>query len=107
MAINPSFRRKVTAKRQIEESIRGFELKPSITLSELPELYSALGLQASNLAAACELLKQAKSDKCEIFLSFTSNIISSGLREIVAQLCREKAISGIITSTGSVEEDFM
>ena len=34
-------------------------------------------------------------------------MVSSGLREIIAALCREKLVSCIITSTGSIEEDVM
>lgn len=107
MSGNPSFKRKVTKEREFSEVARGFELKPGITLAELPELYANLGYQGTNLARACEILREAKKDKAEIFLTFTSNIVSCGLREIVAQLCREKVVAGIITSTGSIEEDFM
>jgi deoxyhypusine synthase len=34
-------------------------------------------------------------------------MVSSGLREVFAWLCREKLVDCIITSTGSVEEDYM
>src|SRR3989338_5306035 len=101
MSSNPSFKRKISKQREFSEVARGFEIKPGITLAELPELYANLGYQGSNLARACEILREARKEKAEIFLTFTSNIISCGLREIIAQLCREKAISGIITSTGS------
>ncbi len=48
-----------------------------------------------------------RAEKCEIFLSMTSNMISSGLREIVAQLVKEKTVKAIITTTGAIEEDVM
>jgi len=48
-----------------------------------------------------------QEEKAAIFFSFTSNMVSCGLREIIAQLCEKKLVDCIITSTGAVEEDAM
>jgi deoxyhypusine synthase len=45
--------------------------------------------------------------KCTIFLGFTSNMISSGMREVIKYLCQHKMVDAIVTSTGAVEEDIM
>ncbi|VVB99481.1 putative deoxyhypusine synthase [uncultured archaeon] len=111
MGGNPSFQRKVSSKsiRGAElPEIRGRGIRAGMPVSELVSLYSSLGFQASHLGKAAKVAKRMREEKgCEIFLAFTSNMVSSGLREIIAQLCREKMVSCIVTSTGSIEEDVM
>ncbi len=103
---NISFKRKSIGKVSLP-AIKGFDVRSNMHVSELVEKMGSLGFQASELAKGVTLLREMKKEKATVFLSFTSNIISSGLRELVAQLCREKAIQCIITSTGSIEEDYM
>jgi deoxyhypusine synthase len=45
--------------------------------------------------------------KCKIFLGYTSNMISSGLRETIKFLCKHKLVHCIVSSAGGVEEDFI
>jgi deoxyhypusine synthase len=40
-------------------------------------------------------------------LGYTSNLISSGLREIIRFLVQNKYISGIVTTAGGIEEDLI
>ena len=110
MGGNPSFRRKISARgirNAALPAVKGFGITPGLTVEQLVAGYSSLGFQASHLAKAAEVVRRMQKDKASIFLSFTSNMASSGLREIIAQLCREKLVGCIITSTGSVEEDVM
>lgn len=107
---NPSFRRnanrKSIAPKQLPE-IKGFQITEDLTIASLLKGYAGIGLQASHVAQACDILRKIKKEKTPIFLTITSNIISSGLREIIAQLCREKIIAAIITTTGAIEEDLI
>lgn len=104
---NVSFKRKKSTAAPQLPAVRGFELRGDMKLEDYLQKSAFLGYQASQLGRACELAEKIKRDKCTVFLSFTSNIVSSGLREIIAQLCREKAVQCIITSTGAIEEDYM
>ena len=88
------------------DAVKGFNIE-NTKLDELPALYKKIGFQATNVGTAFELLKKMKEEKVAIFLSCTSNMVSSGLREIIAQLVKNKAIKAIITTTGAVEEDLM
>lgn len=110
MGGNPSFKRRISS-RSVRgarlEAIRGFAISPNMAVSQLVSSYSSLGFQASHLARAAEVVHRMQRDKATVFLSFTSNMVSSGLREIIAQLCRHKLVDCIITSTGSIEEDVM
>lgn len=45
--------------------------------------------------------------KCTIWLAFTSNMISSGQREIIHYLAKHRMVSAIVTTAGAVEEDVM
>ena len=45
--------------------------------------------------------------KCSIFLGYTSNLISSGLREVILYLVKHKHVSAIVTTAGGIEEDFI
>lgn len=46
-------------------------------------------------------------EKTTIFLGYTSNLISSGLRETLRWLVEHKHVSAIVTTAGGVEEDFI
>jgi len=45
--------------------------------------------------------------KTTIFLGYTSNLISCGLRETLCWLAQHKQISAIVTTAGGIEEDFI
>lgn len=110
MKSNPSFRRKILATRIRKAplpKIAGFEPSSEMKLCELVESYRTLGFQASHLWKASKIIEKMQQEKATIFLTFTSNMVSSGLREIFAYLCKHKLIDCIVTSTGSVEEDAM
>lgn len=47
------------------------------------------------------------STGCHIMLGYTSNLISSGLREIIRFLVQNRYISGIVTTAGGIEEDLI
>lgn len=107
---NTSFKRKRKDKEIVFhklDPIQGFALDEKIAFADLPEKFLHLGFQASQLGRACLLAKEMKKQKCAIFLSATSNMGSSGMREIIAQLCEKKIITAIITTTGTIEEDVM
>jgi deoxyhypusine synthase len=40
-------------------------------------------------------------------LGYTSNLISSGLREVILHLVKHKHVSAIVTTAGGIEEDFI
>lgn len=44
---------------------------------------------------------------CRIFLSCTSNVISSGMRELVRYLVEHKLIDVLVMSAGGIEEDII
>jgi deoxyhypusine synthase len=70
-------------------------------------MLSAAGFQGTELGRAVEVIRAMRRDKAYTFLAFTSNMVSGGLREVFAQLCRKKFCDVVVTGAGSVEEDAM
>ncbi|ROL53024.1 Deoxyhypusine synthase [Anabarilius grahami] len=44
---------------------------------------------------------------CTIFLGYTSNLISSGVRESIRYLAQHRMVDVIVTTAGGIEEDFI
>ncbi|MGC8924043.1 MAG: deoxyhypusine synthase family protein [Candidatus Micrarchaeia archaeon] len=90
------------------ETIHGFDLEEVNTFPGLLKAYRNIGIQASNLSVADTLLYSMVADKdMTFYISFTSTVISSGLREIMAQFIRDASPKVIITTAGAIEEDIM
>lgn len=56
---------------------------------------------------AYKSIEARKNVKTTVWLSHTSNMISSGCREAINFLCRNKMVQVINTTTGGIEEDFV
>ncbi|KAL5054918.1 hypothetical protein RYX36_035600 [Vicia faba] len=52
-------------------------------------------------------LEYRKSVDCKVFLGFTSNLISSGVRDVVRYLCQHHMVHVVVTTTGGIEEDLI
>ncbi len=87
------------------EDVRGYDFCGDFDFTELLESYATTGFQATQLAEAIDIAERMQEDDATVYLTFTSNIISSGLRETVAYLVREGYIDVIITTSGSLTED--
>ena len=46
-------------------------------------------------------------EKCKIFLGYTSNLVSSGLRDMIRYLVQHSLVDVIVASAGGIEEDFI
>ncbi|MFC2016622.1 deoxyhypusine synthase [Chloroflexota bacterium] len=91
--------------------IHGYDFEGPFDFSKFIENYMYMGFQGSNLGAAfnilSKMLEEKKKGKLKIWMSFTGNMISSGNREIIAYLVKNKFIDGITTTAGSLEEDII
>ena len=87
------------------ETVKGYDFRGDFNLEDMMEAYGTTGFQASHLKEAIDLVKEMQDEDAKIFLTFTSNIISSGLREAIAYLVREDYVDVVITSSGSHTED--
>jgi deoxyhypusine synthase len=88
-------------------SIKGYDFNKGLDYDKLLESYSSTGIQASNFAKAVEIINEMIKDKAFIYLGYTSNIVTSGLRDILRFLAEHKKIDLMVTSTGGIEEDIL
>ncbi|XP_006661240.1 deoxyhypusine synthase-like isoform X2 [Oryza brachyantha] len=100
-------------------------------LSGLLASLASTGFQASNLGDAIDVVNQMlewrlshekpdedcdeaelnptyrESVKCKIFLGFTSNLVSSGIRDVIRFLVQHHMVDVIVTTAGGIEEDLI
>ncbi|MGV8085116.1 MAG: deoxyhypusine synthase [Candidatus Bilamarchaeum sp.] len=76
-------------------------------LTNIESDYSHVGFQATHLSRAISIIKEMKKQKATIFLTFTSNMVASGLRGIFAEMCKRKFVDCIITAGGSIDHDII
>jgi len=78
-----------------------------MTVTDLVSQYDSIGFQSAELSRASELIKKMKKEGAKVYLSFTSNMVTSGLRGFFAQVIKLKMASVVCTTVGAVEEDIM
>ncbi len=89
------------------EKIRDYKIGKGMKAADLVGQMSAAGFQASGIGEAVRLIRKMKQDEATVFLSFTANMMATGLRGIIAQLARESFVDVIITTGGSVDHDLI
>lgn len=87
--------------------VNDFKWKEGMSVSELVGSFSELGFQSVELSKAAEVIVKMKKDNAKIFLTFTSNMVTSGLRGFFAQIVNLGMADFIVTTVGGIEEDIM
>ncbi|OWM70322.1 deoxyhypusine synthase isoform X1 [Punica granatum] len=111
--------------------IEGYDFNKGVDYSQLLRSMVSTGFQASNLGEAIEVVNQMldwrladeaiaedcsqeerdpayrESVKCKVFLGFTSNLISSGVRDTVRYLVQHHMVDVVVTTAGGIEEDLI
>lgn len=112
--------------------VRGYTFEdkqgnPQFDLEDLIQHYATSGFQATNLGTAISIVNSMLEERkkpfepelqiedefirprnaCTIFLSYTSNMISSGIRENIRFLVKNKLVDCIVTTAGGIEEDLI
>ncbi|KAI4471693.1 deoxyhypusine synthase [Holotrichia oblita] len=106
----------------LKEIVHGYNWDNGLDFNKLLDSYKYSGFQSTNFGLAVEeinkmivcrnqpLIKDNYQDdddqsnkinnNCTIFLGYTSNIVSSGLRETIKFLVKNKMIDCIVTTAG-------
>jgi len=111
--------------------VRGYDFSAGIDYPALLKSFFTTGYQATSFGQAINeierMLKWRLSDqapvpedgedlqtpeqrklvRCKIFLGYTSNLISSGVRESLRYLVQHKMVDVLVTSAGGIEEDII
>lgn len=88
-------------------SIKGYDFNLGIDYNKIIESFKSTGLQASKMFDAIEIIKKMISEKVFIYLGYTSNLVTSGLREILRYLVEHKKVNVLVTTAGGIEEDII
>ena len=89
------------------DKINDIELKQGSNAKDLVSQMHNAGFQATHLGEAVELIEQMKKENCTIFLGFTANLVASGLRGVIKELCEKKFVDAIVTTAGSTDHDII
>ncbi|XP_055804621.1 deoxyhypusine synthase-like [Solanum dulcamara] len=111
--------------------IEGYDFNKDVNYAELIKSMVSTGFQASNLGDAIGIVNQMlnwrlshevptkdcsekerdvayrESVTCKIFLGFTSNLVSSGVRETIRYLVQHRMVDVVVTTAGGIEEDLI
>ena len=87
--------------------IKGYDFEGNFKFEEFMKSYLNTGFQATCLAQAIDIVKNMRKDKATIFLAFTSNMGSCGVRENIKYLTKEKLVQVLVTTIGAIEEDII
>jgi len=109
------------------EKVQGYDFNQGIDHHKLLKSFKYSGFQATNFGLAVEeIWKMIKcrqqpipedklesckvngiENNCTIFLGYTSNMASCGVRDTIKFLAQHKMIDCIVASAGGIEEDFI
>ncbi|XP_030646042.1 deoxyhypusine synthase [Chanos chanos] len=106
--------------------IKGYDFNQGVDYKALLESFLTTGFQASSFGLAVQEInkmiekrlepmeeEQAEGYEsecrtgCTIFLGYTSNLISSGIRETIRYLVQHKMVDVVVSTAGGIEEDFI
>ncbi len=88
-------------------AIKGYDFNNGVDYSDILKSYKSTGFQAANFSRAVEITRKMIDDKATIFLGYTSNMVSSGIRDIIRYLVQHKKVDVLVTTAGGIEEDFI
>jgi deoxyhypusine synthase len=89
------------------KTVKDFTWHEGMKVEELVDSFGSLGYQSIELNEAVNVVLKMKKSGSKVFLTFTSNMVTSGLRGFFAQLCKLKIPNILVTTSGSIEEDIM
>lgn len=110
-------------------TVAGHDFNTETTLDDLMESMYRTGLQATSLGQAINEVnrmlswrlsdepllpddkipeeKERRVTKTKIFLAYTSNLVSSGVREHIRYLVQHSLVDVVVTTAGGIEEDII
>jgi deoxyhypusine synthase len=87
--------------------IKGYDFEKEFDSKVFFNSFKDVGFQATNLGVAIDLVKKMQKEKAEIFLGFTSNMGTCGIRDNITYLVKNKLVHFLVTTTGAIEEDII
>jgi deoxyhypusine synthase len=85
--------------------VKGYDFEQKWDFDKFLAAYKNMGIQATHLAQGIEIANQMIESGAKIFLTATSNMISSGNREVIRFLVKNNFVHVLCISAGGIEED--
>lgn len=89
------------------ETAKDFKWEHGMKVGDFVSKIGKVGFQGVELDKASNVVLKMKKEGAKIFLTFTSNMVTSGLRGFFAQIIKFKIPNAIVTTVGGIEEDIM
>ncbi|MBT4166138.1 deoxyhypusine synthase family protein [archaeon] len=89
------------------KTVKDFLWKPGMTVEQMVDDFGSLGYQSIELNKASDIVMKMKQEGAKIYLTFTSNMVTSGLRGFFAQLIKLGMADVVVTTSASIEEDII
>ncbi|MFZ5955207.1 MAG: deoxyhypusine synthase [Nanoarchaeota archaeon] len=89
------------------KSVKGYDFNHGVDYKKIIDSFSTTGFQAVHLSKAIDIIRKMREEKVFIYLGYTSNIVSSGMREIIRYLVEHKLVDILVTTGGGIEEDII
>ncbi len=88
-------------------TVKGYDFNQGVEHAKILESYATAGFQATHFSQAIDIVNTMIEQEATIFLGYTSNLVSSGLRDIFRYLVEHKKVHVLVTTTGGIEEDII
>ncbi len=106
-----SIARKNILRESVEEpkgiKIEGYDFNQGVDYDKILESFKSTGMQAKKFHQSVEIIERMIRDKAFIYLAYTSNMVTSGLREVFRYLVEKKKVNVLVTTAGGIEEDII
>lgn len=81
--------------------------KKGLKVKDFVDSLGQVGFQSVELKRASDVIVKMKKESAKTYLTFTSNMVTSGLRGFFAQLVELGVADVLVTTVGGLEEDIM
>ena len=89
------------------EYIKDFRWKRGMSVKDFTDSLGSIGYQSTEIKKAAYVIAKMKRECVKVFLTFTSNMVTSGLRGFFAQVIEKGLAQICVTTIGGIEEDIM
>ncbi len=87
--------------------IKGYDFNKGVNYDKIIDSFSSTGFQASHFAKAIEIINKMVKERATIYLGYTSNLVTSGIRDVIRYLVEKKKVDVLVTTAGGIEEDII
>ena len=91
----------------LEKAVKDYRISEGMSVSELAvQMEDSWGFTAGKVALGIKILEKMVKDRdCVKFLSFTANLVATGIRGVLRELVKRRLVDVIITTCGALDHD--